>query len=105
MRIIEVDGSGWSEPLDFYNALFEAIEQGYPHGVNLNAFIDSMVWRGMGGIEPPYVVSVVGLKSAPDVVKEEVQVMATALAEAREERLARDGIDIDVSISTPDFAH
>jgi len=64
MRIIELDGANWETPLDFLQALYEGIEQGRPHGFGVDAFVDSMIWRGMGGIEPPYIVRVANVREA-----------------------------------------
>jgi len=101
MRILQLDGSAWKKPLDFYQALFDAIEQGYPHGMNINAFIDSMIWRGMGGIEPPYKIEVVHLAHVPEEVREEVLVMIAALKEARQDRIKSWGDDVEVSMVAP----
>jgi len=105
MRIIQLDGSAWKKPLDFYQALFDGIEQGYPHGMGVNAFIDSMIWRGMGGVEPPYLVLVTNLTGVPKEVCEEISFMVSALQEARQERFERQGIDVEVSISAPELTH
>jgi hypothetical protein len=104
LRVIELDGSAWKTCHDFYQSLFDGIEQGYPHGKNPNAFIDSMIWRGMGGIEPPYTVRVVNLKSAPKEIRDEVAYMVSVITEARKWRFAHgDGVDIEVSIVAPDL--
>jgi hypothetical protein len=104
MRIIELDGRGWTTSLDFVEALYNGIEQGFPHGWSPDAFIDSMIWRGMGGVEPPYMVAVTNIKDAPGEVKSYVALMITAIREAREDRLRRDGTNIEVSISAPDLS-
>jgi hypothetical protein len=104
MRIIELDGRLWKTPVDFVHALYEGIEQGHPHGHSPDAFADSMIWRGMGGVEPPYVVKVINVKNAPSDVRDYVSLMASIIAEARKERFNRDGTDIEVSIVAPDIA-
>jgi len=53
----------------------------------------------MGGVEPPYVIKVINLKAVPTEVTEYVTMMASLLAEARQEQLDSHGIDIEVSIS------
>ena len=98
MRVIQLDGSTWKKPIDFYQALFDGIEQGYPHGMNVNAFIDSMIWRGMGGIEPPYRIEVMHLAGVPEDVCQEVSVMIAALREARQGRIESWGDDVEVSM-------
>ena len=104
MRVIRLDGSAWKKPLDFYQALFDGIEQGYPHGKNVNAFVDSMIWRGMGGVEPPYTVLVTNLAEVPAEICEEVSYMISAIREARRQRLELWGVDVEVSISAPELA-
>ena len=104
MRIIQLDGSSWKTPLDFYQALFDAIEQGYPHGMGVDAFIDSMIYRGMGGIEPPYMIRVVNLTGTPKAVRDDVSMMITALQDARQERAENYGVDVEVSIVAPELS-
>lgn len=104
MRIIELDGSTWKTPRDFQQALFDAIEQGYPHGMGVDAFIDSMIWRGMGVPEPPYIIQVVNLAGVPGQVRDEVALMIAALGWARRERVESQGIDVEVSMVAPDLS-
>src|SRR5262245_47461099 len=104
MRIIELDGQAWKTPLDFVQALYEGIGQGYPHGLSIDAFVDSMIWRGMGGVEPPYTVRVVNVGAAPKAVTDAVVALSSAIREARDERRISDGVDVDVAISCPDLS-
>jgi hypothetical protein len=103
MRIIQLDGKDWKTPVDFLQALFEGIEQGYPHGLSIDAFVDSMIWGGMGGIEPPYTVQVVNVGGAPKAVVDEVIALSSAISEARIERRTRDGADVDVAVQCPEL--
>jgi hypothetical protein len=104
LRIIELDGSGWKTPLDFLQSLHDGIEQGPPHGMSPDAFVDSMIWRGMGGAEPPYTVRVINLKSVPDEVTNEVLLMISTIEQARQWRLENTGVDVNVSISAPELS-
>ncbi len=99
MRIVTLDGQHWRTPLDFHQSLFVGIEQGHPHGLSVDAFVDSMVWRGMGGLEPPYRVVIINIAGAPQDVKDEVSLLASTVAEARRERFICQGVDVEVSIA------
>jgi hypothetical protein len=112
LRIIDLNAQNWKTPLDFYEALIDALygpieslfggaAQGYPFpiGMSVNGFVDSMIWRGMGGIEPPYTVQIISLEQAPKDVIEEVALLASAIESARRERFESQGIDVEVSIS------
>ena len=104
MRIIELDGANWKAPLEFLEALYEGIEQGHPHGLGIDAFVDSMIWRGMGGVEPPYAIRIVNVGSAPKAVTDEIVATSLAIREARRERLSWDGVDVEVTISCPELS-
>ncbi len=103
MRVVQLDGKNWKTGRDVLEALFEGIEQGYPHGLSIDAFIDSMIWRGMGGIEPPYTVQIVNVSDAPNEVIDEVRVLTSAIREALFDRRERTGIDVDVTVSCPEL--
>ena len=105
MRIIKLDASGWKTLLDFYEALLVALEAPHWHGRNINALIDSMVYGGINGIEPPYTVLVTNLTDVPKAVCEEVSYTVSAIQEARQERFENQGVDVEVSISAPELAH
>jgi hypothetical protein len=105
VRIVELDGSTWVTPLDFLRALHDGIEQGHPHGTSPDAFVDSMIWRGMGGIEPPYMVRVMGLARVPKEVKDEVATLIWVIEDARRWRLENTGVDVEVSISAPEISN
>jgi len=73
--------------------------------MGVNAFIDSMIWRGMDGIEPPYTILVTNLTGVPAEVCDEVALMVSAIREARQERFENQGVDVEVCISAPELAH
>ena len=104
MRVIKLDGSEWKTPIDFAQPLFDAIEQGYPHGLSVNAFIDSMIYRGMGGIEPPYTIRIVNLVGTPQEVRDYISMHIQAIRDARQERAEMYGVDVEVSISAPELS-
>src|SRR5262245_4760911 len=103
MRVVQLDGKDWKTARDVLAALFEGIEQGYPHGLSIDAFVDSMIYRGMGGIEPPYTIQVVNVKDAPKPVIDEIMALSSAIREARLERRASDGVDVDVAVTCPEL--
>lgn len=102
-RVISLNGGGWKTPIDFLEALLQGTEQGQPHGLSIDAFVDSMIWRGMGGVEPPYTIRIFNIGSAPDAVIEEIFALSSAITEARGAR-ARKGVDIDVMVSCPELS-
>lgn len=104
MRVIRLDGGEWKTSLDFLEALLDAIEQGRPHGLSLDAFVDSMVYGGMGGAEPPYTIEIFNVADAPPTVVEEIIALSSAIEEARMTRRSREGVDIDVTVSCPELA-
>jgi hypothetical protein len=84
MRVIELDASKWTTPLDFILAIGEAV--GAEHGVtNVNALLEYMVWdwEGMGGIEPPYVVRIVNAANIPSDVQDEIALVASLVKESQ----------------------
>ncbi len=84
MRVIEVDGSTWTIPLDFILAIGEAVGAQHPV-TNLNALLEYMVWdwEGMGGIEPPYVVRIVNAADIPADVRSEIALVASLVKESQ----------------------
>ena len=84
MRVIEVDGSKWTTPLDFILAIGEAVGARHPV-TNVNALLEYMVWdwEGMGGIEPPYVVRVINAASIPTEVQSEIALVASLIKESQ----------------------
>ena len=105
MRIIELDAAAWETPVDFLSALKVALRSPEWHGLNLNAFLDSMIWGGINPIEPPYLVRIVGVAKIPGAVIETIRELAEAIQEAREEHIARKGTDVDVTLIVPEFSH
>ena len=56
MKVIELDAGLWREYLDFARALLAVLEAPHWHGTGVDALIDSMVYGGINGVEPPYTV-------------------------------------------------
>ncbi|WP_304170061.1 hypothetical protein [Phenylobacterium aquaticum] len=96
MQTIRIDGSEWTTPLEFYDALLQALGQYEGHGRGVAAFIGSMIYGGMLQTEPPYEVLVENVTS--DLVQAEVDVLSRALAEARNDRRVRCGDDVEVTL-------
>ena len=100
MRTIELNAANWKTVLDFYHAILPAVGAPDWHGESPNALIDSMIWGGINSIEPPYKIKIHGLRSTPHSVREHVNLVKQAIAEARTEYHRRRDADIDVSIET-----
>ena len=100
MRLIELDGGGWKNPLDFLQSLADAIGSPEWHGMSPDAFVDSMIWGGINSVEPPYTVQIKNIANAPTKVADFVSLMASVIKEGRQERFRQRGDNIEVSIST-----
>ena len=99
MRVIPLDATDWETPIDFFQSLARALGSPGGHGMSVDAFVDSMIWGGINSVEPPYAVQVKNIHSAPKEVADEVSLMASVIAIARQERIMRRGDNIEVSIS------
>jgi len=98
MKTIKLHASAWSGILDFYEELLEALDAAFWHGRNINALIDSMVWGGINGIDPPYTVQIGGLHEAPQEIQDEVRLTKQDIDEARREFYKIKGHDVNVHI-------
>jgi RNAse (barnase) inhibitor barstar len=100
MFLIELDGGEWKTPLDFLQSLADAIGSPECHGMNPDAFVDSMIWGGINSVQPPYAIQIKNITKAPSEVADYVSLMASVIEEARQERFRRRGGNIEVNIST-----
>jgi Barstar (barnase inhibitor) len=100
MRIIKLDAANWKTVIDFYDALLAAIGAPKWHGKSPDGLIDSMIWGGINAVEPPYTIRISGTKMLPRDVREHIELVKHALAEARLEYQSRKGGDIEVSMET-----
>jgi hypothetical protein len=98
MRTIELNAENWETVIDFCHALLAAIGAPKWHGMSPDAFIDSMVWGRINAVEPPYMVRISGLSTAPSDVFDYVELVSDALVEARIYRKRYNGDDVDVSV-------
>jgi hypothetical protein len=98
MEIIELDAREWRTAIDVLTALRTALGVPERFGFKLDAFVDAMIEGGLTRIEPPYAVRIVGYASACLEVRAYLPVLARMLEMAREERRARSGSDIEVSL-------
>jgi hypothetical protein len=96
MRVIELDGSGWTTELDFYRELGHAVSGGQDCPCNVNAILEYMVWdwKDMGGIEPPYGVRIVNAATLPIEVQNEIALFASLVKESQ-------GGHLDVIVEWP----
>ena len=71
MRTIELDALGWRTPIDFLSALKKALLAPEWCGSNPDAITELMVWGlGPDAMQPPYVVQISNVASAPEEVRE-----------------------------------
>ena len=98
MKTINLKASAWSGILDFYEELLEALDAPFWHGRSIDALIDSMVWGGVSGVEPPYIVRIIGLHEAPQEIQHEIQLIKECIDEARLEFHKIKGHHVDVQI-------
>jgi hypothetical protein len=98
MRIIELDASGCTTVLSFYDALLAAIEAPHWHGHSIDALIDSMVWGDINGIEGPYRIHVTGSRARSAEVQAEILLIAQCLMEGRADHSRRGRTDMDVAL-------
>ena len=97
MRIIELDAGGCTTPLDFLDALGRAIGS-HHRPTSPNAFVDSMIWGGMGSVKRPYTVRVVGTSKVNSEVKKEIEILAQVIKDARLWRYNHRHDDVKVAI-------
>lgn len=99
MRIVQLDASGWKTVLDFLTALKKALNAPEWCGSSVDAINELMIWGLVAETpQPPYVVQISGTAKAPKDVQDYIALTADCVREAREEKKARDGEDLDVSI-------
>jgi RNAse (barnase) inhibitor barstar len=96
MTIIELNAQSWRTWEDFYSALLAALGAPKGHGRNLNALIDSMVGGGVNAVEPPYEIRVSGAENLSKDIRAEIDAVKQALANARAERRASGGRDMEI---------
>lgn len=97
MRLVELDGRDWRTILDFANALLPALGAPGGHGASVDAMIDSMIWGEINDIEPPYTVRLINTAGLPKEIRQYLETLREALAEARLDRRNREGHDIEVN--------
>lgn len=96
MRTIEIDGSKWTETVDFFGALRTVLGACPSHGWGFDAFEDSVFNGGMLKVEPPFQVIV---RNCPRIFREDVETMARGWAEQRQWRKDNCGEDVEASIA------
>ena len=98
MRRFELDGRNWQTALDFLAALRLAIGAPEWHGWGPDAFIDSMIYGGINGVEAPYEIIVIGSEKASQEVRDYIALMASVLEEAGAEKLAGENFPLALRI-------
>lgn len=97
-RMIDVSAASWQTVLDLYRNILGRLDAPDWHGESIDALIDSMIYGGINGLLPPYVIRGHDADSLPAHVARELACLAQAIADARIERKERTGIDVDVGI-------
>ncbi len=97
---VSLNGSGWRDVQDFYDALFSALESPQWHGQSPDALVDSIVWGGINGRKPPYCVIVTSL-SDPEI-REHVALCGRCIAQSRQEYRQLKGEDVKVALELGD---
>lgn len=95
--LIELDATRWRNVLDFYDALKRALRSPDGHGGSPDAWVDSMIYGGMNGVEPPYVIRIVGTAHCRAGLKAEIDLLAEVIRDARAWKLEHYGVDVEVS--------
>lgn len=94
--LVLLDGSQWTDVLDFYAAMFQAIEAPDWHGLSPAALVDSMIWSGINGREPPYEIVVSHMMDLS--LRAYVEMCSQCLQRSRKEFQRRKGRDVNVSL-------
>jgi hypothetical protein len=93
MKTIELDGSGWAERMDFWDALRDALGVIPAHGTNFAAFEDSVFYHpDMLTARPPFAVII---RDPSPSTAGDVEMMAMGWAEQREWKRQNYGEDVE----------
>lgn len=96
MQKLELDGRGWTEEKNFYDALATALGSFEGHGRNPNAFAETMIYYlDLNAVQPPYEVVI---RNAPKKLLPFLRKFATWIAEARQDRRGDPDWDGDVDV-------
>ena len=85
MKIIELDASGWSHPVDFCEALFPAVGAVQGHGCGVDALNETFVWGGVNAMTRAFTVEISGLNETPFEVRKFLQDLEQVIIESRKE--------------------
>jgi hypothetical protein len=97
MKTIELDGSSWTERMDFWNALRAALGVIPEHGTGFDAFEDSVFYHpDMLTVRPPFAIVVRNLSPS---AAGDVEMMAAGWAEQREWKRQHYGEDVEAVIA------
>jgi Barstar (barnase inhibitor) len=97
-RRIEIDGSCWRTKEDFYEALAESLGCFDGHGLNADAFLETMVYlTNLNREQPPYRLVVT---KAPRPLVQFLCDFSSWVVEARQDRIDDPdwGDDVDVEV-------
>jgi RNAse (barnase) inhibitor barstar len=101
MKIIKLDATNWTDPVDFYDAVDEALRAPYGVSRNLNALLEVMIWDdNFARIRPPYRIQISGTAGLSEDVIDVIKVVQSVIPSAIAEYRVRRGTDIEVSFET-----
>jgi len=98
MRIIELRSENWTSVLDFYRALLKTLQAPSWHSAGVNAAIDSIVWGGINGVNPPYKIRITGTEALAPAIREEIELLAKLIQKHRVDYQRQNGTDVEVSL-------
>ena len=106
-KVINISAKSWKTALDFCEDLLKGVSAPDWHGKSIDALIDSIVYGGINGIEPPYVVRITDTDQLPTSIMEHVRLVKREIAKARIENKITTGVDVGVEfeIANDDVVH
>ncbi|HWD26599.1 MAG TPA: enoyl-CoA hydratase/isomerase family protein [Rhizomicrobium sp.] len=80
-RALYLKAGGWKTALDVIAALKIALDSPHGHGGSIDAFIDSMVYGSINGVEAPYTIDIIGESHAGADARAFLADLVAAIAE------------------------
>jgi len=91
-----LDAKWWKCEGDFYSALLEKLAAPAWHSHGLDAFVDSMIYGGINGVEQPYNITIQNTGSLDEIMKSKINEFIKYIE--KEQIVARkDGYDSEIS--------
>lgn len=97
MQIVELNGANWRTKQDFYDALAEGLGSVEWHGLNADAFLETMIYHlHSNRVQPPYRVVI---RDPSDDLRRFLGDFASWVQEARDDRKADPDWEGDVDVA------